>query len=255
MKITFKFGFFIWLVTLCVFFLPCYLGVFGKDIRNGYTIVISEVNESLENLNCLLSAETVKGDNTKIKKLAKYISDLTEMKNRYLRYYGKTTELINLMQEIDPELFLEINSIKDREGNLTDVYVKVVPLKGNYVIRGRTIVDYNRNDNDVCLSEYGSQSLSVEIADHPKVLFLLAHEFGHVRYIVPNLAEYEKYYHSSYDQANLQSPSVGHKHSDLSGISADITVRQFKQQYQLYKDQLRIRNADKIAFNKTHKKG
>lgn len=203
----------------------------AKEIKNGYEGELINADKSIWNLNCLLMREIRQGNERNIRKLEKYLRKVKKIKAEYLEYFKKTENLIQEMEIIDPVLFHEINSIEDKKGNLTDIYVKVIPFGKTQVLRGFTNVNHFEDDTNVYSSYYGEKSVSVKISDHPLALLILAHELGHVKYQVPNLAKYEKYYHSTYSCRGIASNPKGHLSTDASGRSADLTVKEFLEKF------------------------
>ena len=64
---------------------------------------------------------------------------------------------------------------------------------------------------------------------------VLAHEFGHIKYQVPKLSEYIKFYNDNYSTgSNYSGEEKGHIPSDKSGRMADKTETQFIKNYREY---------------------
>ena len=62
--------------------------------------------------------------------------------------------------------------------------------------------------------------MSIHISFHEaKVLTLLAHEFGHLKYIVPNISDYHEFYVENYS-LNNGSQLIGHSLNDASNKHA-----------------------------------
>jgi hypothetical protein len=132
--------------------------------------------------------------------------------------------LIEQFRSIDPDLYHEINTIKDCEGNETDVYIKVVD-KLSPGLDGATNVAHSLGNPNVYNSEYGDYSVSVKIASLNQISALrtLVHELGHVRYQVPHLAAYTTYYKQAYQD----SSRIGHYPNDPSYQSVKATLLSF----------------------------
>jgi len=179
--------------------------LFGQ-IKNGYESEIHGMRSSLESLNRLLAEECnlsvfQRFDmNRKIRMLVEYIA-----------YFKFTEELLAQFRSISPDLYEEINIIKDCSGHRVAVYVKFVPEKEmQYSAGGTTNIGHLENNTNVYDSEYGHYSVSVRIASVNRALILLAHEFGHVKYQVPNLASYVLFYAATYQQRPVSSSYIGH---------------------------------------------
>ena len=119
-----------------------------------------------------------------------------------ISYYELTKCLIRQFKIVAPELYAEIDSIKDKKGRAINVYIKFIPQDETKVKAwGTTYIEQQKTDKDGYLSAYGVNSVSVKIWIVGNALLVLAHEFGHVKYQVPNLATYIEYYKSHYPTA------------------------------------------------------
>jgi hypothetical protein len=122
----------------------------------------------------------------------------------YIAYYELTEQLLAQFRSIAPDLYHEIDTIKDDEGRSTDVYVKFMPEEEMKVsVSGTTNIAQAEEDGNAYHSEYGAHTVSVRIAIGKKSLGLLAHELGHVKYQVPYLVSYVKYYNMHYQDRTL----------------------------------------------------
>jgi len=137
-----------------------------------------------------------------------------------------TDEILTMFYQISPEIYNQVDNIKDEKGINVDVYVKVIYSLGSG-IDGKT----NLNSwKDNYYSEYGPNTVSVEIRLNQKIMYTLAHEFGHVLYQVPNLSSYMEYYKANYKEYER---GYGHKRGDPSGEMAELIEKQFAKQYKL----------------------
>jgi hypothetical protein len=68
-------------------------------------------------------------------------------------------------------------------------------------------------------------------------LFLLSHEFGHVKYIVPHVASYTKFYSNKYAQSRFSSSVVGHGAGDQSGKTALLYEKKYMEAKRNYFDE------------------
>lgn len=67
-----------------------------------------------------------------------------------------TENLINQFRLISPEIFGQVDAIKDGKGRITDVYIKFIPQNEATVnAAGITCVAQSELYNDLCVSEYG----------------------------------------------------------------------------------------------------
>ena len=146
----------------------------------------------------------------------------------FITCYELTNILLQQFKSIDPELYAEIDSIRDRRGRSTDVYVKFVPQdQSNFQVLGTTNVSQSAVDADMYSSEYGDGSVSVKVLIVSKALVVLAHEFGHVKVQVPTLAEYLSFYNATYSPATTETNLLGHEYNDPSGRCADACAKHF----------------------------
>jgi hypothetical protein len=214
------------LVALCLLFIVSS----QAKIRNGYAVNIESARSSLKNLRILLDEDKSLSVFQRLTVHNK-IDDLTE----FITYYEFTEQLLEQFKTISPDLYYEIDSIKDGKGRSLDVYVKFVPEKEMPSgVAGITNMDPDQNDKDACFSEYGIGTVSVTVSAVRKSLFLLAHEFGHVKYQAPNLHAYQQYYSKFYLASTYKSKSMGHNDKDPSGRLAQNFTRRFREKYVNY---------------------
>lgn len=191
------------------------------DIRNGYQQELQQAEQSLLNLKDLMGKITT-ADNE---------DQLYVLKSHYLRvrrtikvvsaYYQKTEELITQLAITHPVFFRDLNQVRNYHGNVTDVYIRVMPegqMKHNQF--GTTNLKQAENDPHLYQSSYGENTVSIRIREcsSSKKLRLLIHELAHVKYQVPNLAAYIKYYQKAYSEAD-EKAAFGHLKEDLSNQS------------------------------------
>src|SRR5688500_6029936 len=92
------------------------------------------------------------------------------------------------------------------------------------------------NDPHGYQSVYGPFTLSVKITITKHSLLILAHEFGHISYQVPNLATYVDFFSRQYTDQHMKSDYLGHKPNDPSGQKALIFERIFTKANAEYSD-------------------
>jgi hypothetical protein len=149
----------------------------------------------------------------------------------HISYYELTENLLSQYQIIAPRLFSEIDTITDRLGRRVDVYVKFVPLDATEVKAwGITQVSQMENDKDAYVSEYGPFTVSIKIWIVSRALLVLSHEFGHVKYQVPNLASYLEFHKMHYRESRTLT-FIGHSPNDPSGQCANQFGHIFKKTY------------------------
>lgn len=188
-------------------------GTAGAEIKNGYEKDIAGARESRKRLHQILASEN-STPIPNIKLLRNQVSKVDE----FITNYELTARLLAEFRTISPALFDEINLIKDRHGRPVDVYIKLInkaelpaPLKGT------TNVEQAKGDKHAYYSEYGFNTVSVKVAIGKRSLWALAHEFGHIAYLVPNLASYMEDYINYYKKKNIHPSAMGHQPDDPSG--------------------------------------
>jgi hypothetical protein len=153
-----------------------------------------------------------------------------ELAVNIISYYELTEKLLAQYKQIAPELYNEIDIIKDKKGRPVNVHIKFVPVNGTALKSwGTTLIDHAVNDADLYVSEYGEHSVSVKIWAVPKAFLVLSHELGHVKYQVPNLAEYVDFYKKQYPRQIGEYESAGHRADDLSGRNASEYAKRYVQ--------------------------
>jgi hypothetical protein len=188
------------------------------ELRNGYTDGINSARVSLKVLYSLLHNDT-KMNAAQKKAIEARLKDVLN----YITAYELTETLLAQFRLIAPQLYDQIDTIKDRRGRMTDVYIKFIPgEQANVQAWGVTGITQVTGDPDACLSEYGESTVSVKIWIVPKALVVLSHELGHIKYVVPNLARYVEYHVRNYRPGTTESNHVGHNPNDASGESAEI---------------------------------
>lgn len=199
------------------------------EIRNGYS-EIAGARSSLTSIRKLLN-ETHGLSHIERQNMRFKMEDL----ERYIIHHALTEKLLIIFKDISPDLYAEMDTLKDSRGRTVDVYVKFVPENGLPPgVAGVTSLDQDKADEHTCRSEFGPNTVSVKIAAGNKSLAILAHELGHVHYQTMNLASYAKYYNTSYVNSTSTRKSIGHNDQDDSGKRAVNFVERFKQRFLSY---------------------
>jgi hypothetical protein len=205
--------------------------VFG-EIKNGYEKNIVGSKESLNNLRTALAED---GNLTPVQR-RRVQSKITTLVN-HVSYYELTESLLRQFKTIAPELYADIDNITDRLGRPVDVYIKFVPIDGTDIkAEGTTYMNQSADDPDMSISEFGELTVSVKVWIVQRSLLVLAHELGHVKYQVPNLASYFVYHKKNYSST---TNSMGHNADDPSGQSASACGKSFQK---IYVDFLKLSN-------------
>lgn len=227
----------------------------AAEIKNGY--VTSSINDTRIVLNNFKKAltESRSRNNKSGEKLThnqkRKLKSKIDSLEYFIRYYELSEKLLVQFRAIAPELYNEIDSIKDKNGISTDVYIKFVSTEllslGQNAL---TIMSQKGHSKGSCFSEYGKHTVSVIVAAGVKALWLLAHEFGHIMYQVPHLAEYNEYYKRSYVKKSFKSNFIGHNDKDMSGEIAINFGRRYLQEYKKYRKSIKDGYKAPIALAK-----
>ena len=209
---------------ILMFILTCH-ALFG-EIKNGYEKNISGTKESLAILRArLLDDESMTP--WARRKIQSTIATLID----HVAYYDLTEGLLIQFKTIAPELYAQIDTIADRLGRPVDVYIKFVPVDATSVKAwGLTYMGQSSDDKDAYQSEYGKFTVSVKVWIVRRALLVLAHELGHVKYQVPNLASYFEFHKTHYTNMPART-SMGHDIDDPSGKWATQFGKTFQKKY------------------------
>ena len=231
-------------VLLLVLILP---NLFG-EIRNGYESDLPKLRMSLENLRNVLITDLnlTKRERRRIEARIKSLMDR-------MVYSELTMRLLTQFKAIAPEIYNRIDTLKDSKGRIIDVYVKFIPKeKAPFESSGIVSLVPSEMDEDRCVSQYGEGTVSVMILILNNSLQVLSHEFGHLQYVVPNLASYIAYYRRTYG-AGYSLDKLGHRCDDPSGDNALEFQKQFRQSFVRYmKSDVRVISPYSLA-NRTRK--
>ena len=213
---------------VCILFsiLCIALNVFG-EIKNGYESDLFSMQESLKNLTRIVSEKK-----DLLPSARRTIESKIELLISSISYYELTENLLSQFKIIAPDLYNEIDTIEDRNGRAVNVFVKFIPTDATDVKAwGTTYMRRVPNDQDGHRSEYGEHTVSVKIWIVNNALLVLAHELGHVKYQVPNLASYFEYHKKNYSSTMNESNDIGHNPHDPSGKSATQYEKLFRREY------------------------
>lgn len=214
------------IIPLCVL---SFNHLFGR-IMNGYEPQIERSKIALQELKAFLSENKhlSLGERLQVKE---DIENLTSC----ISYYEITEALIRQLRVISPGIFVETDNLKDKRGRPTDVYVKLIPKEAaRILLEAATFFAQAPADEDLNHSAYGDYSVSVEIWISNNALFLLSHELGHIKYIVPNLATYAKFYNKHYAKVRVNLGHIGHFPFDQSGKYARGFEKRFLEDEKTY---------------------
>ena len=196
----------------------------GK-IKNGYEAEINTARDGLKKVNALM-LDTNRSSQER-NRLNEHASRLRD----FILYHELTERLLLQFKMIAGDIYDEIDTIKDAQDRAVDVYVKFLPIeKMSGSVAGSTNIPLGE-DGDAYTSNYGLHTVSTQIVAGNNALSLLAHEFGHIKYQVPNIATYRKFYIKQYQVKTRDSESIGHHHMDPSGQKAFEFERRFRLQH------------------------
>jgi hypothetical protein len=214
--------------TLAILCLGVYQNTYA-EIRNGYDNEIIKVEKWLEQL--LEIANGVLNE-AQQKKMKKKVKEAQAILDKLRKKQAITQVLIEKVRMIDPGLYDEVNTIQDCEGNETDVYIKAVDRLQPGKL-GATNVNHSVENPNVYNSANGDHTVSVWVVNTTptKAMLILVHELGHVRYQVPNLATYVKYYKKVYQQKHSNRNFLGHYDDDPSQKTVKKTMQAFMESW------------------------
>jgi hypothetical protein len=199
-------------------------------ILNGYGTHLTNNKQCLENLRLMLLGNDSLSSEQR-RQVKSKIADLID----FISLYEITEDAIRQLKIVSPMIFHLSDSLKDKQGRPTDIYIKLVHEgRSRIPLAGASFLWQHAYDKDLSVSEFGTQTASIEVWIGSNALLLLSHELGHVIYIVPNLAIYVAFYNHAYWQVENIS-YVGHKHQDSSGKSADNFMKQFYSDWRTYR--------------------
>ena len=120
------------------------------EVKNGYSTKINEARLALKNLNKIIEEDEQQDLNFSGKLTARQkvkMSKTIESLEQFVRFFELTEILLEQFSSIAPELYHEIDTILDGNGDTTDVYVKFMPLKAMQISpKGITNMDYKENE-------------------------------------------------------------------------------------------------------------
>lgn len=178
-----------------------------------------------------------------------------EVIREFILYHELTRVLLEQFKMISPGLYQQIDTIRDFHGRPVDVYVKFLPTSG---IQAGTVANTNLNqqedDEHEYVSQYGRQSVSVEILVVKHSLRILAHEFGHVSYQVPNLSSYMKFFKRNYTDLHMRATYLGHKPNDPSGQRAEFFEQAFRADLLKFEPSNKSRTIDPVVLKEQLRK-
>jgi len=222
------------LIVLCPF-IPVQANIF-----NGYLIEKQKLEKQLEYQALLLNdAETEKSR----KQIEKNLKHLHKEYESVVRKFEDTEALISTVKQIDSELYEAVSTVTNAEGTLTHVYVRCVGRLekefANYVnyyfnAKAYTSASPAKENEHVCRSLYGVNSIAISVAKGESEIIALAHEFAHVLYVVPNLKTYTAFIDKITNGLTAKRFGRGHHPCDPSRHFMETIENRFKEKYVNY---------------------
>jgi hypothetical protein len=214
------------------------------QIKNGYADDFAGAQSSLKHLTSLLKTPFLTpAERKKLEHGKKATTD-------NIVHYQLTQQLLADFRLISPDLYNEIDTLADDHGRKTVVYVKFVPDENNAgTSHGVTYLTCMPKDSSET-SQMTEVSIQIEIRIARKALVVLAHEFGHLRYIIPHLTDYLEYYSRTYSQIASDPDFAGHNESDVSGKTAEAFEKRYRlSRYSHWKAQEKVADPVSIAMD------
>ncbi len=198
--------------------------VLFAEIRNGYEAGLRTAIAALQQLSTRLSSDKNLSllEKQNIRSEIKKVTDI-------ISHYELTRQLINQFRIVSPVIYSEMDTISDKRKRPTNIFIKLIPFEQSRVqLMAASFFRQSPRDSDASYSEYGENSVSVNICIGQNALQLLSHELGHIRYVVPNLATYTSFYQRYYKRELTDFSYVGHSPFDESGKTAMSFEQRFR---------------------------
>lgn len=219
-----------------------------SNVINGYLrdklILEKDIQKSLALLNEVSRQKDSLQIEKKLKKLRKEYAKINTK-------YAETEKLIQDIRTIDPELYEKVSTLTNAEGTMTHVYVRYTNrtskeirylFEGQFKAFGYTSVMQDKKNEKVCVSYFGANTINVIVCKGCDEKFVLAHEFGHALYIVPNLKEYVSFSKDPNSLSNADS-HTGHSAYDPTNDMVKSVEDSFTLKYKDYLKRLERQNS------------
>lgn len=200
----------------------------NSEIVNAHQRELAKAWKSLNNLQVVLAdIDQQDSQYTEVRSRIYAIRRQIKILERKCR---ETGELLRILQKRHPELYRELEHITNRILVSTDVYVQALQKeemeKG---LMGTTNLQQSEHNPHTYVSPYGHNTVLVSVRklSASKSLELLVHELAHVKYQVPNLKEYMKYFRKHYLEYR-SGHSFGHQPNDPSNRMVIEELQRFR---------------------------
>lgn len=213
----------------------------GMEIFNAWEIDRRSKQQSIDNVQSTINDPNTSKTDKEVAQniLRSLLSELDEININLKR----TDEVISDLKGADISLFNELNNLTDANGDKVDVYLKTINSFGEEtgVYGDNSIASLSSNPNKPtsAYDQYSNGRGTVLVRVNSRrygsedAVVLTAHELGHVKYNVPHLASYIKFFKENYDP-NVPGEK-GHRSDDPSGKSVDRVLKEFMPLYKQYK--------------------
>ena len=225
--------------ALAVMILLCPFLYAQANIINGFLQEKFKLEKEIRKMVELLNDKSTEKAEKQIEKQLKHLRKEYELVSKE---YAQTAELLETFEYIDPELFARVSKVTNAEGTLTHVYVRYVNRSSEeftyftnkyFIGKAYTSVRQSLDNQHVCTSFYGANTITITIGIGCDEKYALGHEFAHVLYIVPNLNAYT-YFMKYQNKKVLNAPSHGHGSNDPSFAFVKSVEDSFESKYNNY---------------------
>ena len=239
-----------YILTFALFLCPFFTA--HASVENGFLREKLILEKQIRNNKSLLNDET---DTKTFRKIERNITQLQKKYETVNKKFTETQELLSSLEFIDPKLYAQVSSITNAEGTLTNVYVRYVSrtskeytslASDHFKADAYTGVRQSADNENVCSSYYGTNTISITIGYGCDERLALGHEFAHVLYVVPNLNKYMDYWSRNNDFCS------GHSLSDPSYAFLESVEQNFKIRYNEYLKGVKDKGLSKLNMASAH---
>jgi hypothetical protein len=133
--------------------------VLHARILNGYVTQLTNNKQCLENLRLMLLGK----DSLSTEQRRRVKSKITDLID-FISLYEITEEAIRQLKIVSPKIFYLSDSLKDKQGRPTDIYIKLVYEERSRIpLAGANFLWQHAYDKDLSVSEFGAQTASIEV--------------------------------------------------------------------------------------------
>jgi RHS repeat-associated protein len=230
----------------------------GMEVVNGYKDDLEKAKMEKEKAAANLEEANKSGNKKQVNKAERKVNQAERRYKRTERNFNATEKMISDLKTNGSKLFEEVNNLKDPNGQPIDVIVRVAgsddfsEMEGNSSTEkmlgtgtqgegillaegqrdanGRLIISTtSAGEQYIPIGSYNRLGFNGDGNNKPSIYLRigqdaewLAHEFGHLLYIVPNLLQYYRLIVAN----NL--PPGGHGEGDPNGKNADDVQKKYK---------------------------